>query len=193
MRLLVVRLLLICAKLGVSVAGFLTSEAFVPSSTAVEGPLVSAKPVTVKQSVTRKCHKKRRQHAQLLRRARRYLEFALEEDVSPPPTLKVVCHGGGFTKPSLYRRFPDRCRQISARWTVWNQGRETARRERLAHEVCGVATRLHGEGVDPNTLNVARSLSRPGAIRDRAATAALREFRRVLGLDGSDDVQIPAS
>ena len=120
-RLLIARLLLVCAKLGVATAEFLTSEAFAPSSTDVEVPLVPAKPVTLKQRVSNKCHMRRLQNAKLLRRARNYLEFAMEEDVSPPPTLQKVCREGGFTKPYLYRHFPDLCRQISARWMVWTK------------------------------------------------------------------------
>ena len=61
------------------------------------------------------------------------------------------------------------------------------RRDRLAREVRDVAAVLYGQGVNPSTLNVARSLSKPGAIRDQAARAALREFRRVLGLDSTGD------
>lgn len=182
-RLLVSRLLSICAKLGVSAAEFLTSEAFAPSTTDVDGPLVPAAPAAAPRS-TGEC---RRRSAALLKRARKFLQKAIETEIAPPPSFDAMCREGGFTTPYMYRQFPDLCRVLSARWKAWKRQRGANRRERLADEVRDAATRLHAEGIIPSTLNVARSLSQPGAIRDPAARATLRNFRMYLDLEGPDD------
>ena len=91
----------------------------------------------------------------------------------------------------MYRHFPDLCRVLTSRWKAWNQKRGTDRRKQLTGEVRDIAARLHDEGTDPSTLNVARSLSQPGTIRDPAARAALREFRRHLGLEDLGDARRP--
>ena len=181
-RLLVGRLLLVCEKLNVSVADFLTSDTFAPSSAIVEGTLVAAAPDKITNSLNQPKTRKRRSSLCLFGRAKKHLERVLKADVLPPPTLSAVCRVGGYTKPYMYRHFPTLCREISRRWMDWRQMRGAERRALLASEVRGAAAQLHDEGIDPSTLNVARLLHKPGSIRDLAARRALQEFRRQIGL-----------
>ena len=189
-RLLVARLLLICAKLGVSIVEFLTSDTFAPSSTDAENPLVPAAPAIITYSPNKTHERKRRRNVSLLGRARRHLEKTLEAGVLPPPSLLAVCRDGGYTKPYMYRHFPALCREISLRWMAWKQKRGAERREPLAAEVRAAAARLHDKGTNPSTLNVARLLSQPGSIRDPKARAALREFRQFIGLVDPGNTQM---
>lgn len=181
-RLLVARLLLICAKLGVSVTEFLTSDTFAPSSTDARNPLVPAAPAYAYNTVKRQ----RRPSAALLKHAEAHLQRAISVEPSPPPTLETVCCEGGLTFPYAHRHFPDLCCALSSRWKAWRHADGVKRRELLANEVRDVAARLHGEGIDPTNFRVARALSKPGAIRDIAVRTALREIRQHLGLESSE-------
>ena len=174
MRPVIPQLLSICERLGVSLTDLLTAPASTLASAAVNLPPVTLVPGPVRGS--------RAAQAAALKRVRADLQRIVNAGTTPPPSFRETCARLGHAKPVLYRNFPDLCRAISARWLAWRRNGGAERRERLTREVREVATRLHGNGVDPSTLNVARALAQPGAIRDQTARLALRETRERLGL-----------
>ena len=178
MRPLITQLLLACAKFGTSISAFLTEDALT-AGPACNIPFPAS--MLLKAEPVRRGSRRRQLFS--LSWVGKYLQRVLEEDAELPPSLEEISRKMSRNKSYLYRHYPDLCRAITARWKTWNQEQGANRRERLAGEVQEAAIRLYGDGINPSTLEVAKLLTQPGAIRDPAARASLREIRQKLGLE----------
>jgi hypothetical protein len=110
------------------------------------------------------------------------LEAALKEE--PPASLLEISKRFGYKGSAfLYSLFPELCYQISTRHEAYQETCTLKNREKRCQEVRQIAFQLHEQGIEPNTSNVAKLLTKPGGIRRRDVQITLREVRRELGYE----------
>lgn len=114
-------------------------------------------------------------------RIRTFLQDALRND--PPLHLKALAKRLEVSHTSLYKRFPQLCRKIAARYALQRQQIRLLKQESICNEVRGIAINLYNQGVYPSVRRVARHLSKPISLgSNKAALASLREVRREYSL-----------
>lgn len=132
------------------------------------------------------CHAIAVQHANYRKNNRReqmhsHLLSVLDSDEYPPPSLQQVARRIKIHHTTLHKHFPDLCREISDRYISHSQESSRQHRGQLRQEVRQVAIELDAKGVNPTNTRVALLLTKPGAMKNRYALAALREVRHQLG------------
>jgi transcriptional regulator with XRE-family HTH domain len=109
------------------------------------------------------------------------LQDALRND--PPLHLKAIAKQLKLSHASLYKRFPQLCREIAVRYALQRQQIRLLKQESIRNEVRGIAMNLFKQGVYPSVRKVARHLSKPISLRsNKIALASLREVRREYSL-----------
>jgi hypothetical protein len=113
---------------------------------------------------------------------RRALEAFLVSAEDPPPSLREMARRLGLgTSEGLYRRFPELCRAIAARYLAGRRQRTARRQEDLRHEVRQVVATLHAQGLYPSANRVHALLRQPPVFRHPVVRAAWVEALRELG------------
>lgn len=84
---------------------------------------------------------------------------------------------------SLYKRFPQLCHEIAARYALQRQQMRLLKQESVRNEVRSIAIDLYNKGVYPSVRKVTRHLSKPITLRsNKAALDSLRQVRREYSL-----------
>jgi len=106
----------------------------------------------------------------------RILQMALNE--TPPPSVKQVmtrfCHG----RATIYRHFPETCRQIARHYAEYRVRRALARKVQAAEEVRRVACELQAKGISLTRRNLRPLLTSSDYLNLEEGRTALREVRR---------------
>lgn len=111
----------------------------------------------------------------------RTLEAVIKNNEYPPPSMEEVARRLKPDRRTLERNCPDLCRIISTRYSDYLKASRKEREEQLCQEVRQAALKVHAEGMNPHSRTVGKLLTKPGALRNKEAIAALREVRRSLG------------
>jgi len=158
-------LLLLCDRLGILPLRFLTEGSGVSMLVRMPAPLLPHQP----------------QQPKVPRRpfdtdgVRRALEAVLAADETPPPAMRQVARRLGYPHSGLHHRFPDLCRNISARYLAYRKDRSQQRKQRLFDEIRQAVTQVGEQGLYPSANRVAQCLSLPGFIRHPEARAVWHE------------------
>lgn len=164
-------LLRMCYRCGLSPLQFLTEDAIVVDSSNMNPPIWSESPRSPKA-------RRRPFDADGLQRA---LEAVLASDEHPPPPMREIARRLGYGHSHLYKRFPELCREISARYMTYQKACGIQRRQQLCEEVRQAAYRIHARGMYPSAYRIEQILSVPGFIRHPDAIATWHEALQELG------------
>jgi transcriptional regulator with XRE-family HTH domain len=114
-------------------------------------------------------------------RVRTFLQDALLND--PPLHLKAIAKQLKLSHTSLYKRFPQICYEIAARYALHLRQIRILKKDSLRSEVKGIATALCEQGIYPSVRKVSQQISKPVSLRSsKVALESLREVRHERGL-----------
>ena len=113
----------------------------------------------------------------------RTLHMALGE--TPPPSVEQVMRRLSHAGPTIYRHFPELCRQIARHYAEYRVKRAIARRVQAAEEVRRVAYELHAKGTGLTRRHIRPLLTSSDYLNLEEGRTALREVRRQLALQAS--------
>ncbi len=124
-------------------------------------------------------------HGQRIHRAEvsRILHAALSE--IPPPSVDQVMRGLTHSRATIYRHFPEVCRQIARHYAEYRAKRAIARKAQAAEEVRRVACELQAKGISLTRHHIRPLLSSSDYLNLEEGRTALREVRRELALHAS--------
>ena len=164
----------ICYCLETSLLDFLTEEA-VP---------IPSQPKATQHQLGQQRHKTNSPRQPFnLDQARQALLSVLRDDEYPPPSMQAVAKRIGINFRLLYINLPDLCYAISAQYRSYRRARSVEYTEQLRQDVRQAAIELHARGIKPHGAYVGKLLTKPGAMRNKVAIAALREVRQELGYE----------
>jgi transcriptional regulator with XRE-family HTH domain len=113
----------------------------------------------------------------------RVLHIALNE--IPPPSMDQVMRRLSHAGPTIYRHFPELCRQIARHYAEYRVQRAIARKVQAAEEVRRVAYELHAKGTRLTRRHIRPLLTSSDYLNLEEGRTALREVRRQLALQAS--------
>ncbi|MGA2987707.1 MAG: hypothetical protein ABSG32_28290, partial [Terriglobia bacterium] len=121
---------------------------------------------------------RRRAHGRRIRRVEvsRILHAALRE--SPPPSMDQVIKRFSYSGPTIYRHFPELCRQIARHYAEYRVRRAIARKVQAGEEVRRVACELQAKGISLTRRNLRPLLTSTDYLNLEEGRTALREVRR---------------
>jgi len=124
----------------------------------------------------------RARHGRRMNRAKvsRILHKALNE--TPPPSVYQVLRRLTYSSPTVYRHFPELCRQIARHYADYRVTRAAARKVQAGEEVRRVASALQAKGINLTRRNLRPLLTSTGYLNLEEGRAALREVRRLMAL-----------
>jgi hypothetical protein len=95
--------------------------------------------------------------------------------------MREIARRLGYDHPQIYTYFPELCRQISARYLLYQKTRGLERHTRLCQEVRTATYELHAQGVYPSSYRIASLISQPGFVRHPDAMSTRHDVLRELG------------
>jgi len=95
--------------------------------------------------------------------------------------MRRLSHAG----PTIYRHFPELCRQIARHYAEYRVKRAIARRVQAAEEVRRVAYELQAKGTRLTRRHIRPLLTSSDYLNLEEGRTALREVRRQLALQAS--------
>jgi hypothetical protein len=99
-------------------------------------------------------------------RARAFLEEIISDDVALPISMEKVGEILGCSKRTLYKHFPDLCKEISKRFLDYKAICKENRILSLHKEITQVVNALRKKGVYPGRKEVEKYLSKPGLLKE---------------------------
>lgn len=117
-------------------------------------------------------------HGHRIRRVEvaRILQMALSE--TPPPSIYRVMRRLNYSGTTVYRHFPELCRQIARHYAEYRVRRAIARKVHAGEEVKRVACELQAKGISLTRQNLRPLLTSTDYLNLEEGRAALREVRR---------------
>ena len=106
----------------------------------------------------------------------RLLRIALNE--TPPPSMDRVMKRLSYSTPTVYRHFPELCRQIARHYAQYRVTRAIARKVHAGEEVRRIACELQAKGISLTRQNLRPLLTSTDYLNLEEGRAALREVRR---------------
>ena len=106
----------------------------------------------------------------------RLLRIALKE--TPPPSMDRVMRRISYSTPTVYRHFPELCRQIARHYAHYRVTRAIARKVQAGEEVRRVACELQAKGITLTRRNLRPLMTSTDYLNLEEGRAALREVRR---------------
>ncbi len=164
-------LLQLCSYFGTSPAHFFTGYAL--------GTAPVQQHVPEENPTTKKPKKQFRKFE--TERLRCALEGVLREEVNPPPSMKEVAGQLQYDSSHLYKRFPDLCRAIAARFRAHQKEQRRQRLLRTCDEVQQVARTLQAQGHIPSERHIGKMLQSRGILKEHEVRIALYNMRREEG------------
>jgi hypothetical protein len=161
-------LLNLCAYFGTSLVHFLKGQVLVTTPTHTPEP--KEKPPTQKPK-----KRFRRFETERLRCA---LERVLQEEPTPPLSMRKVAEQLQYDSSHLYKHFPDLCRAIAARYRAYQKEQRRLRLQRICHEVQQTARVLSAQGSLPGERQVGKKLQSRGVLKESEVRTALHGARR---------------
>jgi TniQ protein len=121
---------------------------------------------------------RRRAHGRRIRREEvsRILHAALSE--TPPPSMDQVIKRFSYSGPTIYRHFPELCRQIARHYAEYRVRRATARKVQAGEEVRRMACELQAKGISLTRRNLRPLLTSTDYLNLEEGRTALREVRQ---------------
>lgn len=111
-----------------------------------------------------------------------FLQKSLEESTQPL-RLKDIAKLLKMSHTSLYRYFPQLCRDIAERYSLHAQQTRALKKESLRDKVRRIAISLYEQHIYPSVREVSKRLAKPASLRgSKVALASLREVRDEYGL-----------
>src|SRR5438445_37960 len=125
------------------------------------------------------------QHGRRIHRAEvsRILHLALIE--IPPPSVNRVMGRLSYGRATIYRHFPELCRQIAQHYAEYRAKRAIARKAQAAEEVKQIAHELQAKGIRLTRQHIRPFLTSSDYLNLEEGRRALREARRQMGLQTS--------
>ena len=122
--------------------------------------------------------RRRKRHGWRMNRAEvsRILHKVLNE--TPPPSMDQVMRRLSYSAPTVYRHFPELCRQIARHYAEYRVRRGLARKVQAGEEVRRVACELQAKGISLTRRNLRPLLTSTDYLNLEEGRAALREVRR---------------
>jgi hypothetical protein len=114
---------------------------------------------------------------------RQKLQSLLLEE--PAISVREAARRLGHGVRSIYRCFPDLCKEISQRYTHIRHVRASENQKRLREEVRQAVFQLSSMGQQPTSRSVEDYLNKPAYMCRREVRAALREALRLLETSSS--------
>ena len=108
------------------------------------------------------------------------LHKALRE--TPPPSVERVMRRLRHGRATIYRHFPDLCRQIARHYAEYRAKCALARKAYAAKEVKRVAIELHAKGIRLTRQYIRPLLPSSDYLNLKEGRTALREVRRLLAV-----------
>ena len=102
------------------------------------------------------------------------LDGVMQEEEKPPPSMREVARRLQYNSSHLYKRFPDRCRAIAARYRAYQKELRCQRLQRICNEVQETARSLQAQGRSPSERQVGKVLKLRGVLREDEVRAALK-------------------
>ncbi len=101
---------------------------------------------------------------------------------TPPLCLKDIAKQIKVSHTSLYKYFPQLCREIAERYALHRQQTRALKKEILRNEVRKIAIVLYEQGMYPSVREVSKRLAKPRSLRsNKVALISLREIRLEYG------------
>jgi hypothetical protein len=121
---------------------------------------------------------RRMAHGHRIRRVEvaRILQRALSE--TPPPSTYQVMRRLNYSGTTVYRHFPELCRQIARHYAEYRVRRAIARKLQAGEEVKRVACELQAKGISLTRRNLRPLLTSTDYLNLQEGRAALREVRQ---------------
>jgi len=121
---------------------------------------------------------RRTRHGGRINRAEvsRILHMALNE--TPPPSMYQVIRRLSHSGPTVYRHFPELCRQVARHYAEYRVKRAIERKEKAAEEVRRAAWELHAKGIRLTRQRMRPLLTSSDYLNLEEGRSALREVRR---------------
>jgi len=101
---------------------------------------------------------------------------------TPLPSVYQVLRRLTDITPTVYRHFPELCRQIARHYADYQVTRAAARKVQAGEEVRRVASALQAKGINLTRRNLRPLLTSTGYLDLEEGRAALREVRRLMAL-----------
>lgn len=170
-------LLSMAYRLGISLRNFLLG---CPISAASRG-FVRDAPVAVNvcSQPRRMAHGRRVHGAEVSR----ILYTALSE--TPPPSMEQVMRRLNHGRATVYRHFPELCRQIARHYAEYRAKRAIERKALAAEEVRRVACELRAKGISLTRQHIRPLLTSSDYINLEEGRSALREVRQQIALQST--------
>jgi len=115
----------------------------------------------------------------------RLLHIALKE--TPPPSMEQVMRRLSHSAPTIYRHFPELCRQIARHYAEYRVRRAIARKVHAGEEVRRIACELQAKGISLTRQNLRPLLTSTDYLNLEEGRAALREVRRQMAPQTQSD------
>jgi len=113
----------------------------------------------------------------------RILHTALSE--TPPPSVEQVMRRLRHGSATIYRHFPDLCRQIARHYAEYRAERAIERKEKATEEMRRVAWELHAKGIRLTRHHIRPLLTSSAYFNLEEGRTALREVRQQIALETS--------
>jgi hypothetical protein len=110
----------------------------------------------------------------------RILQTALSE--TPSPSMEQVLRRLSHSAATIYRHFPELCRQIARHHAEYRARRAIARKVQATEEVKRVACELQAKGISLTRQNIRPLLTSSDYLNLEEGRTALREVRRRMAL-----------
>ena len=108
------------------------------------------------------------------------LEEVLQSQEDPPPSVSEIARRLDYDTARLWKKFPEECREISARYQEFQVARKLQRIETEHGELLQVIYALHSESLYPSMNRVKKMLKRPGISRNPETNKLWRETIQAL-------------
>ena len=177
------RLLRVCARRNTTPVRLLTGEGGTPAPDSIPPPPTAQPP--------------RRAVAQPrgpveTERMRQALEAALASSAQPPASVHRIMRQLGCTN-WIYKRFPDLCRALTARYTAYQVARKAGRYEALEQDIRQAIAQLAGQNRYPSSKRILALLARPVHPKSAAFTCARQRLLQEIALgSAAGPVVIPS-
>lgn len=106
---------------------------------------------------------------------KKFLEDAISDDESPPPSVKEIAARLGFDRRLLYKHFPELCKTLAERRLRYIKIHSLERVKFTSQEIEKITADLLLKDIYPSRRKVEKMASRPGVIKEQAIREAWQQ------------------
>ncbi len=111
-----------------------------------------------------------------------HLAQILQDQESPPLSMKAVAKQLKHDRRTIYRYFPDLCRKISLKYKQYNEKNRQEAINQSCEEVYQIVQMLYKQGIYPSEARVSQKMSKPGYFRYACVRNALHKAKIELSM-----------